>query len=79
MEWQTAETLIRQNAVYSALVMQTYLSQYLVLYNMMKYSGPSCSNLTMSLVNVSLKFQTSVSEICQYFSLTKCEKLLQAC
>ena len=29
--------------------------------------GPSCSKLTTSLVNVSLKFQTLISEICQYF------------
>ena len=40
-------------------------------------SGPSCSKLTMSLVNDSLKFQTSVSNIRQYFLLKKCEKLLQ--
>ena len=32
---------------------------------------------TMSLVNVSLKFQTFISNICQYFLLKKCEKLLQ--
>ena len=30
-------------------------------------SGPSCSKLTTSLVNVSLKFRTSISQICQYF------------
>ena len=29
-----------------------------------KISGPGCSKLTMSLVNVSLKFQTLISEIC---------------
>ena len=40
-------------------------------------SGPSCSKLTMSLVNVSLKFQTLISIIGQYFFLKKCEKLLQ--
>ena len=40
-------------------------------------SGPGCSKLTTSLVNVSLKFQMLISEICQYFLLTKCEKLLQ--
>ena len=44
------------------------------------YSGerprPVCSKLTTSLVNVSLKFQTIISEICQYFLLKKCEKLL---
>ena len=35
---------------------------------------PGCSKLTMSLVNVSLKFQTLISEICQNFLLNKCEK-----
>ena len=40
-------------------------------------SGSSCSKLTMSLVNVSLKFQMLISEIHQYFLLKKCEKLLQ--
>ena len=40
-------------------------------------SGPSCSKLTTSLVNISLKFQTLISEICQHFLLKKCEKLLQ--
>ena len=39
--------------------------------------GPGCSKLTMSLVNVSLKFQTLISQISQYFLLEKCEKLLQ--
>ena len=37
-------------------------------------SGPGCSKLTTSLVNVSLKFQMLISEICQYFLLKKCEK-----
>ena len=32
-------------------------------------AGPSCSKLTTSLVNVSLKFQTLISEISQYFSV----------
>ena len=40
-------------------------------------SGSSCSKLTMSLVNVSLKFQTLTFQICQSFLLKKCEKLLQ--
>ena len=40
-------------------------------------AGPGCSKLTESLVNGSLKFQTLISEICQYFLLKKCEKLLQ--
>ena len=34
--------------------------------------GPGCSKLTTSLVNVSLKFQTLISQICQYFLLKKC-------
>ena len=34
-------------------------------------SGPGCSKLTMSFVNVFLKFQTLISEICQYFLLKK--------
>ena len=32
-----------------------------------KRAGPGCSKLTASLVNVSLKFQMLISEICQYF------------
>ena len=39
-------------------------------------TGPGCSKLPMSLVNVSLKFQTLLSEICQYCLLKKCVKLL---
>ena len=38
--------------------------------------GAGCSKLTTSLVNASLKFQTLISQICQYFLLKKCEKLL---
>ena len=45
--------------------------------NTMHTSGPGCSKLTISLVNVSLKFQMLISEICQYFLLKKMEKLLQ--
>ena len=37
-------------------------------------SGPGCSKLTTSLVNVSLKFQTLISEIWKYFLLKKCER-----
>ena len=40
-------------------------------------SRPSCSKLTTSLVNISLKFQKLFSQICQCFLLKKCEKLLQ--
>ena len=43
-----------------------------------KSPGPGCSKLTTSLVNVSLKFQMLISEICHYFLLKKCEKLLHA-
>ena len=42
-----------------------------------KNPGPGCSKLTTSLVNVSLNFQKLMSQICQYFLLEKCEKLLQ--
>ena len=41
------------------------------------HAGSSCSKLTTSLVNVSLNFQKLISQICQYFLLKKCEKLLQ--
>ena len=34
--------------------------------------GPSCSKLTTSLVNVSLKFQTLILQIHCYFLLKKC-------
>ena len=40
------------------------------------FSGPSCSKLTTSLVNVSLNFEKLISQICQYFLLKKYEKLL---
>ena len=45
--------------------------------NMLTNSGPGCSKLTMSLVNVSLNFQKLISLTCQYFLLENCEKLLQ--
>ena len=32
----------------------------------------------MSLVNISLKFQTLISDICQYFLSKKCEKSAKA-
>ena len=35
--------------------------------------GPSCSKLTTSLFNVSLKFQTLILQIHCYFLLKKCE------
>ena len=42
---------------------------------MLLSSGPGCSKLTTSLVNVSLNFQMLIFRICQYFLLKKCEKL----
>ena len=39
-------------------------------------TGPGCSKLTTSLVNVLLKFQTLISQISRYFLLKKCVKLL---
>ena len=41
-----------------------------------KKPGPGCSKLTTSLVNQTLKFQTLISQMCQYFLLKKREKLL---
>ena len=40
------------------------------------YLGPSCSKLTTSLVNVSLKFQTLILQIHCHFLLKKCENPL---
>ena len=40
--------------------------------------GRGCSKLTTSLVNVLFNFQKLISQICQYFLLKKCQKLLQA-
>ena len=34
-------------------------------------SGPGCSKLMTSLINVSLKFQMLISQACQYFMLKK--------
>ena len=39
---------------------------------------PGWSKLKTLLVNVSLKFQMLISEMCQYFLLKKCVKLLQS-
>ena len=52
----------------------TFFSFY---YFLAPFPGPGCSKLTTSLVNVSLKFQMVIFQICQYFLLKKCEKLLQ--
>ena len=50
------------------------LIDYRKSYRCHKATGPGCSKLTMSLVNVLLKFQMLISEVCQYFLLRKCEK-----
>ena len=48
---------------------------YILINPPFRRSGPGCSKLTTSLVNVSLKFPTLISNTCQYFLLKKCEKL----
>ena len=50
----------------------------LVILLLLEQSGPGCSKLTKSLVNISLKFQTSISDLIQYFWLKRCEKVLQS-
>ena len=39
-------------------------------------SCPGCSKLTTSLVNISLKFQTLISKLIQYFYVEKYENLI---
>ena len=52
-------------------------SASLAIWNVPGWSGPSCSKLTTSLVNDSLKFTLSDTQICWNFLLKKCElKLL---
>ena len=41
-------------------------------------AGPGCSKLTMSLVNDSLKFTSSDTQICRNFLLKKCEHIFSA-
>ena len=48
-----------------------------IFFLILDKTGPGCSKLTTSLVNVSLKIQTLISDICEYFLSKKCEKLLQ--
>ena len=43
--------------------------QWVKIGNGLKHPGPSCSKLTMSLVNDSLKFTSSDMQICWYFLL----------
>ena len=65
-----------QNGVYSNVKWGFWSIFTNLIYSYIKKSGPSCSKLTTLLVNISLKFQTLISQICQYFLLKKCEKLL---
>ena len=51
-----------------------YLKRWTVPINRPR---PSCSKLTTSLVNDSLKFTMSDTQICWFFLLKKCELLLQ--
>ena len=44
--------------------------------DLVKQAGTSCSKLTMSLVNDSLKFQIAILQIQCYFLLKKCENPL---
>ena len=44
----------------------------------MEASGPSCSKLTMALVNDLLKFQMAILQIHCYFLLKKCDNPLNA-
>ena len=50
---------------------QTDCDRSKMSFSILPSPGPGCSNLTTSLVNVSLKFQTLISEIWQYFLLKK--------
>ena len=56
---------------------QLSIVRHMIYLNASAQSGPGCSKLKTSFVKVSLKFQTLISDICQYFLLKKCEKLLQ--
>ena len=40
---------------------------------LLNHSGPSCLKQTTTLLNLSLKFQTFISRICQYFLTKKIE------
>ena len=75
IEHPLIQDIIQACTSYKALV--SLFSVHNTIWTSDQHSGPDCSKLTTSLVNVSLKFQTLLSNICQYFLLKKCEKLLQ--
>ena len=57
---------------YSIVLQPLEISMFEILQvDYKKRSGPCYSNLTTSLVNVTLKFQTLISEIRHYFLLKK--------
>ena len=64
LEWSTVYS--SESIVTAVKVCNTV---YFSRFNSHNTSGPICSKLTMSLVNVLLKFQMLISEICQYFLL----------
>ena len=55
-----------------------FIVYYLSILVCWKKAGPGYSKLTRSLINVSLQFQTLISNIRQYFLLKKGEKLAKA-
>ena len=60
---------------FSNIIISNVITLFLrIVVQIQKTSGPGCSKLMTSLVNVSLKFLTLISEICQYFLSKKCEK-----
>ena len=62
---------------FTSFILNDHIVKFCLSLDNLKGSGPGCTKLSMSLVNVSLKFQTLISNIRQYFLLKKCEKLLQ--
>ena len=62
-------------AVYRGCKTTTELKHRTIKVSTLIDPGPGSSKLMTSLVNVSLKFQTLIIEIRQYFLLKKCEKL----
>ena len=57
--WPSSDELERSSSPSRGLFLYLHQESFL--------SGPGCSKLTTSLVNVPLKFQTLLSKICQYF------------
>ena len=63
---------------YISLAVALLLSLIILFFTItVLYTIWLCSNLTTSLVNVSLEFRALISNISQYLLLKKCEKLLQ--